>query len=45
MNASVKIVIITSLMLWQSCDLFESREPESPSETKSNYRVPLNQVM
>lgn len=41
MNASLKIVMITSLTLLQSCDLFESREPKSPSETKSNYRVPV----
>jgi len=41
MNASLIIVMITSLTVLQSCDLFESRDPQSPSEPKSSYRVPV----
>ena len=29
------------IIILQSCDLFESREPESPDQTKSSYRVPV----
>ena len=28
-------------ILLQACDIFESREPENPNETKSSYRVPV----
>jgi hypothetical protein len=33
--------LTTVLLSFQACDLFESREPESPTETKSSYRVPV----
>lgn len=36
-----KLVIFLPILFLTGCDLFESREPESPSETKSSYRVPV----
>lgn len=41
MNTIVKIFFLSFLIGLQSCDLFESRQPENPSETKSSYRVPV----
>ncbi|MDH3267751.1 MAG: hypothetical protein OEM46_02735 [Ignavibacteria bacterium] len=41
MNARIKICFFSSLLILQACDIFESREPESPNETKSSYRVPV----
>ena len=37
----LKIISIIMIIILQSCDLFESREPESPDQTKSSYRVPV----
>jgi hypothetical protein len=41
MKSSAKILSLSVLLIVQSCDLFQSREPENPSETKSSYRVPV----
>lgn len=41
MKSLIKILLLSVLLIIQSCELFESREPESPSETKSSYRVPV----
>ena len=41
MKSLIKIFLIFILLIFQACDLFESREPESPTETKSSYRVPV----
>ena len=41
MNAAMKIISLFALLTFQACDIFDSREPESPSETKSSYRVPV----
>lgn len=37
----MKIISLFALLTFQACDIFDSREPESPSETKSSYRVPV----
>ena len=37
----LKILSIILIIILQSCDLFESREPENPDQTKSSYRVPV----
>ena len=37
----INIIIILFFVYLQSCDLFESREPERPDQTKSSYRVPV----
>ena len=37
----LKIISVILVLILQSCDLFESREPESPDQTKSSYRVPV----
>ena len=36
-----KILLLTLLISLAACDLFQVREPEDPTETKSNYRVPV----
>ena len=41
MRTFSKIFLISFLLIFQSCELFESREPESPTQTKSSYRVPV----
>jgi hypothetical protein len=41
MNTLWKIISIILLLILGSCDIFEVRSPESPSETKSGYRVPV----
>ena len=35
------IVLIHFVFLTSACGIFESREPESPDQTKSSYRVPV----
>lgn len=35
------ILLIQLIILTPACDIFESREPESPDQTKSSYRVPF----
>lgn len=41
MKTFFKIVIISFLLTITACDLFQVREPEDPSQTKSSYRVPV----
>jgi len=41
MNTIWKIIPIVLLLILGSCDIFEVRNPENPSETKSGYRVPV----
>lgn len=41
MKSLIQIFLIPIFLMFQACDLFESREPESPTETKSSYRVPV----
>jgi len=41
MKSTSKILLITFIIQIQACDIFESREPESPDQTKSNYRTPV----
>lgn len=41
MNKTWKILISIFLISSGGCDLFNVRDPEDPSETKSNYRVPV----
>lgn len=36
-----KILLITILLTLAGCDIFQVRDPEEPSETKSSYRVPV----
>jgi hypothetical protein len=36
-----KILLLIFLGTLAACDLFQVREPENPSETKSSYRVPV----
>ena len=33
--------IIPIILILGSCDIFEVRNPENPSDTKSGYRVPV----
>ena len=35
------ILFIQLVILTSACNIFESREPESPDQTKSSYRVPV----
>jgi len=41
MKTSWKILLITSSLTISACDLFQVRDPEDPSQTKSSYRVPV----
>ena len=41
MNTLWKIIAIISLLILSSCDIFEVRNPENPSNPKSGYRVPV----
>ncbi len=41
MKTSWKILLITFLLTISACDLFQVRDPEDPTETKSSYRVPV----
>lgn len=41
MNAWLKICLLIFPIILLACDIFESREPESPDESKSSYRVPV----
>jgi len=41
MKTSWKILLITSSLTISACDLFQVRDPEDPTETKSSYRVPV----
>ena len=41
MKTSLSICFLSFFIIFQSCDIFESREPENPNETKSSYRVPV----
>jgi hypothetical protein len=36
-----KILLLSFLLSLAACDLFQVRDPEDPSETKSSYRVPV----
>ena len=41
MNTFSKILVFHSIFILIRCDIFEVRNPESPSDTKSGYRVPV----
>lgn len=41
MKMTSKIVLGIILISLTGCDLFDTRDPENPSETKSSYRVPV----
>ena len=41
MKTSLSIWCFSFFIILQACDIFESREPENPNETKSSYRVPV----
>jgi hypothetical protein len=41
MKICLKILVLSSLAVLAACDLFQVREPEDPSQTKSSYRVPV----
>jgi len=41
MNTFWKILAFIFFITLSACDLFQVREPENPSETKSSYRVPI----
>ncbi len=41
MKSFYKILLITFLLSLTACDLFQVRDPEDPSQTKSSYRVPV----
>ncbi|MBP1683082.1 MAG: hypothetical protein H6Q27_646 [Ignavibacteriaceae bacterium] len=36
-----KILLLSFLVSLTACDLFQVRDPEDPSQTKSSYRVPV----
>lgn len=41
MNTFWKILLPILLMSISACDLFQVRDPQNPTETKSSYRVPV----
>jgi hypothetical protein len=41
MKVILKICLLSSLLILQACDIFESRDPQSPDEPKSSYLVPV----
>lgn len=41
MSFSFKIISLSLILIISGCDIFEVRNPESPSDTKSGYRVPV----
>lgn len=41
MKTTSSIWCFCLLIILQACDIFESRDPENPNETKSSYRVPV----
>lgn len=41
MKTTFSIWCFCLLIILQACDIFESRDPENPNETKSSYRVPV----
>lgn len=41
MNTFCKILALFFFIALSACDLFQVREPEEPTETKSSYRVPV----
>lgn len=41
MKTYSKILLLTFLGSLAACDLFQVRDPEAPTETKSSYRVPV----
>ena len=41
MKTYFKILIVLLIFILIGCDIFEVRNPESPTDTKSGYRVPV----
>ena len=41
MNTFWKILLLILLISISACDLFQVRDPQDPTETKSSYRVPV----
>ena len=41
MKTSLSIWCFSFFIVLQACEIFESRDPQSPDESKSSYRVPV----
>ena len=41
MKTSLSIWCFSFFLVLQACEIFESRDPQSPDESKSSYRVPV----
>ena len=41
MKTSLSIWCLSFFIVLQACEIFESRDPQSPDESKSSYRVPI----
>jgi hypothetical protein len=41
MKTYFKILIVLLIFIFFGCDIFEVRNPESPTDTKSGYRIPV----
>ncbi len=41
MKTSLSIWCFSFFLVLQACEIFESRDPQSPDESKSSYRVPI----
>jgi len=41
MKTSLSIWCFSFFIVFQACEIFESRDPQSPDESKSSYRVPV----
>ena len=42
MNRPVQYLVAVSAFVFLSCNLFETRTPESPAQTSSNFNPPIN---
>jgi hypothetical protein len=41
MKTSLNILLVISIIIFVRCDIFEVRDSENPTDTKSGYRVPV----
>lgn len=41
MKTSLSICFLSFFIIFQSCDIFESRDPQNPDEPKSSYTIPV----
>lgn len=44
MKTSLSIWCFSFIIVLQACEIFESRDPQSPDESKSSYRVPVEPI-